>query len=98
MAIPRSLLRLVPEDMGRQRLSIISHSAKFPRRLPTVLSRLPNDGVGSCVRRESWKQKGFLDSWWEVTRVKLKNEGQHGRAWGRLWWRGECEFPCSRLR
>jgi len=89
MAIPRSLLKLIPEDKGRQRLAILSHIATQPRRLPAILSRLPRDGVGSCVRRETWAQKGFNDSWWEITRVKLKNEGRDGRAWGRLWWRGK---------
>ena len=27
--------------------------------------------------------------YWEVTRVRLKDGGNHGKAWGRLFWRGE---------
>ncbi|PWY98674.1 hypothetical protein BCV70DRAFT_201474, partial [Testicularia cyperi] len=27
--------------------------------------------------------------YWEVTKVKLKDGGNHGKAWGRLIWRGE---------
>lgn len=26
---------------------------------------------------------------WEVTRVKMKDDGKHAKAWGRLTWRGE---------
>lgn len=34
------------------------------------------------------KDSGHL-CYWEVTRVRLKDEGRHGKAWGRLVWRGE---------
>ncbi|KAN0062359.1 hypothetical protein ACQY0O_005241 [Thecaphora frezii] len=34
------------------------------------------------------KEEGHL-CYWEVTRVKLKDGGRHGKAWGRLVWRGK---------
>ena len=32
--------------------------------------------------------KGISDSYWLVTRAQLKCEGQHGKAWGKLVWKG----------
>jgi hypothetical protein len=55
-----------------------------------VLSRYPHDGVGMQVSQTRWGQKGIADSYWLVTRTKLKSEGQHGKAWGKLYWKGMC--------
>ncbi|KZT35533.1 hypothetical protein SISSUDRAFT_959530, partial [Sistotremastrum suecicum HHB10207 ss-3] len=49
----------------------------------------PNDGVGARVRQSRWLHKGIDNSWWEVTRVSLKNQSRNGKVWGRLYWRGE---------
>lgn len=36
------------------------------------------------------KDEGHL-CYWEITKVRLKDGGNHGKAWGRLVWRGK--FP-----
>ncbi|PWN51201.1 hypothetical protein IE53DRAFT_368274 [Violaceomyces palustris] len=42
--------------------------------------------------RNAVKQAGHL-CYWEVTRVRLKNGGNNGKAWGRLFWRGKQVTP-----
>ncbi|KAF8305392.1 hypothetical protein DL93DRAFT_2066334 [Clavulina sp. PMI_390] len=54
-----------------------------------TLSRLPNDGVGSLVRQKRWDVAGRPDTYWQVTRVRLKNEGKNGKAWGRFVYKGK---------
>lgn len=53
-----------------------------------VLSRYPQDGVGRKVYQTRWTAKGIEGCYWEVTRTRLKLEGNHGKAWGYLTWRG----------
>ena len=55
-----------------------------------VLSRQPKDGVGSTVFQTRWTGKGIVGSHWEVTRARIKGEGDHGKAWGYLTWKGAC--------
>ncbi|KAF8529249.1 hypothetical protein BU17DRAFT_37295 [Hysterangium stoloniferum] len=57
-----------------------------------TLSLLPKDGVGSYVAQARWAAKGIPSCYWYVTRVKLKDGGLHGKAWGRLFWRGVVQF------
>ncbi|KIO19880.1 hypothetical protein M407DRAFT_246026 [Tulasnella calospora MUT 4182] len=54
-----------------------------------VLSSLPKDGVGARITQARWEKKGIQDSYWEITRVRLKAEGNHGKAWGKLVWKGK---------
>ncbi|KZO89777.1 hypothetical protein CALVIDRAFT_491415 [Calocera viscosa TUFC12733] len=54
-----------------------------------VLSKLPNDGVGFGLLQTRWRGKQIFDSYWHISRVKLKNEGTKGKAWGRLVWKGK---------
>ena len=62
-----------------------------------VLSRYPHDGVGMQVSQIRWGQKGIADSYWLVTRAKLKLEGRHGKIWGKLYWKGKHSVAeCSR--
>ncbi|KAH7888019.1 hypothetical protein F5I97DRAFT_1864912 [Phlebopus sp. FC_14] len=60
-----------------------------PANIFQVLSRYPNDGVGQTVHQVRWTQKGIHDCYWRVTRSKLKLEGTHGKAWGKLVWKGK---------
>lgn len=53
-----------------------------------VLSRTPAGGIGAEVYQTRWTQKNIKDSYWVVTRSIFKAEGKHGRAWGRLYWKG----------
>ncbi|KAI0047299.1 hypothetical protein FA95DRAFT_1461705, partial [Auriscalpium vulgare] len=54
-----------------------------------VLARYPKDGVGQRVYQLRWGEKGIEGSYWKVTRAMLKMNGTHGKAWGRLTWRGQ---------
>ena len=62
--------------------------------LYSVLSRYPKDGVGQRVHQTRWSMKGIADSYWMVTRTKLKLEGKHGKAWGKLYWKGVSSSSC----
>lgn len=41
---------------------------------------------------ESVAEKQTSYSYWKVTRVSLKEDGKHGKAWGKLIWRGELQW------
>jgi small subunit ribosomal protein S34 len=53
-----------------------------------VLSRKPTGCLGMEVHQTRWNEKNIADSYWVVTRAQFKNEGKHGKAWGKLFWRG----------
>lgn len=80
-ALPRALAGLVPKTTS----DAISDK---PRTLYQTLSRLPKDGIGARVFQTRWQSRGIEGCFWEVTRVTLKLEGKHGKAWGKLVWRG----------
>jgi len=61
-----------------------------PGNLYQVLSRTPSGGVGKRVYQLRWSEKGIEDCYWIVTQSKFKCEGKHGKAWGKLVWRGAC--------
>ncbi|KAI5122181.1 hypothetical protein M0805_007078 [Coniferiporia weirii] len=81
-ALPRAFAELVPKATSEALVD-------KPRTLYQTLSRLPKDGVGTRVYQTRWQSKGIEGCYWEVSRVKLKCEGAHGKAWGRLVWRGK---------
>jgi small subunit ribosomal protein S34 len=56
-----------------------------------VLSRKP-EVAGRRVYQTRWSQKHIDDSYWLVTRARFKCEGKHGKAWGKLYWKGEFYF------
>ncbi|KAJ1632724.1 hypothetical protein T492DRAFT_986260 [Pavlovales sp. CCMP2436] len=49
---------------------------------------MPNRGIGTRFVRKSWDRNGYEDSHWTVTRIRFKPDGCHGKAWGKLTWRG----------
>jgi small subunit ribosomal protein S34 len=59
-----------------------------PGNLYQVISRAPGGGVGKKVHQIRWSEKQIPHSYWVVTRAKFKCEGKHGKAWGKLYWRG----------
>ncbi|KAJ3990319.1 hypothetical protein F5890DRAFT_1399289 [Lentinula detonsa] len=59
-----------------------------PGNLYEVLSRTPSAGVGKHVYQLRWSQKNIPDCYWVVTRSHFKCEGKHGKAWGKLVWKG----------
>lgn len=40
------------------------------------------------------KEQGHL-CYWEITKVRLKDGGKHGKAWGKLVWRGKYREPAK---
>ncbi|KAI0269183.1 hypothetical protein BC834DRAFT_865210 [Gloeopeniophorella convolvens] len=64
-----------------------------PGNLYQVLARYPKDGVGQHVYQTRWTAKGIEGCYWTVTRTSLKDGGSHGKAWGRLVWRGKDVSP-----
>ena len=79
--VAAALKNLLPKEIPPSlRLSAAS--------LYEVLARYPNDGVGIRVHQTRWTTKNIGPCYWEVTRTKLKCEGKHGKAWGKLVWRG----------
>jgi small subunit ribosomal protein S34 len=53
-----------------------------------VLSRAPGGGVGKHVYQTRWRSKTISNCYWEITRSKFKCEGKHGKAWGKMYWKG----------
>lgn len=82
--LPKALAQLIPITTYDATTTIFPH----PTTLYRTLSRLPKDGVGARVTQRRWAAKGIEGSYWEVTRIKLKPDGQHGKAWGKLVWKG----------
>lgn len=66
--------------------------------LYSVLARYPQDGIGQRVHQTRWSMKGISDCYWEVTRTKLKLEGTHGKAWGKLVWKGVHKYSRDSCR
>ena len=83
-SLPPALAKLLPATKATKNATLNPH----PTTLYQTLSRLRNDGVGALVAQRRWDAKNIHGCYWKVTRVKLKDEGKHGRAWGRLVWRG----------
>ncbi|KAI0356509.1 hypothetical protein OH77DRAFT_1452340 [Trametes cingulata] len=81
-SVQAALRKLLPSQLPPSLSSL-------PGNLYEVLSRYPQDGVGQRVHQTRWGSKGIAGSYWEVTRTKLKCEGQHGKAWGVLVWKGK---------
>ena len=78
-SFPPTIARLIKPNPLTQ-----NHS----RSLYETLSRMPRDGVGARVTQPRWAAKGILNCYWEVTKVRIKDEGRHGKVWGRLFWKG----------
>ncbi|ESK93718.1 hypothetical protein Moror_1416 [Moniliophthora roreri MCA 2997] len=87
-------IRSSPPDLSRTLQKLLPK--KLPPSLTTpkgnlfeVLSKTASGGVGKHVYQTRWSRKQISDSYWVVTRTKLKCEGKHGKAWGKLVWRGK---------
>ncbi|KIM25620.1 hypothetical protein M408DRAFT_331149 [Serendipita vermifera MAFF 305830] len=87
--LPKALAQLIPATTYDATTTIFPH----PTTLYRTLSRLPKDGVGARVAQRRWTAKGIEGSYWEVTKIRLKPDGQHGKAWGRLVWKGKAISP-----
>ena len=81
--IAKSLERLLPKPSERP-----PTLSPLPASLPRVLSRTPDGGVGRRVHQVRWSEKQIPDSYWVVSRTQFKLGGSHGKAWGKLYWKG----------
>jgi small subunit ribosomal protein S34 len=57
-----------------------------------VLSRTPPHSTGKKVYQTRWRAKQIQGCYWLVTRTQFKCEGKHGKAWGKLYWKGESDL------
>lgn len=80
--VARALQSLLP---GKLPPSLANRSGN----LYEILSRTPDGGIGRTVYQMRWASKQIPDSYWEVTRAQFKCEGKHGKAWGKLYWKGK---------
>ena len=82
VTVAKAIQKLLPSELPP---SLSSRTGN----LYQILSRYPQDGVGQRVYQTRWAGKGISDSYWEVTKTSLKLHGNHGKAWGKLVWKGE---------
>ncbi|TRM68431.1 hypothetical protein BD626DRAFT_626734 [Schizophyllum amplum] len=83
-AIAKSLERLLPKPSERPP-SLSSGASALPR----ILSRTPDNGIGRRVHQVRWSEKQIADCYWVVSRTQFKLGGAHGKAWGKLYWKGK---------
>ncbi|KAJ3829054.1 hypothetical protein F5880DRAFT_1525619 [Lentinula raphanica] len=83
-----TIRKLLPERLPP---SLVSR----PGNLYEILSRTPSGGVGKHVHQLRWSQKSIPDCYWVVTRSQFKCEGKHGKAWGKLVWKGKYFYMFS---
>ncbi|KAL5636964.1 hypothetical protein ACGC1H_000814 [Rhizoctonia solani] len=81
LRIPISGLKSLPKSAS----GILNDS----KSLFALLSRLPNDGVGQRVTQSRWGAKGIENSYYTVTRVRLRAKGKTGDAYGAFTWKGK---------
>ena len=82
--IAQSLRRLVPLKKSQLPPALRPQTGN----LYQILSRTPAGGVGTEVHQLRWSEKQISDSYWVITRSKFKCGGNHGKAWGQLYWKG----------
>ncbi|KAL1923565.1 uncharacterized protein VTP21DRAFT_8545 [Calcarisporiella thermophila] len=66
----------------------IIKAAYKPKNLYELLNTHKDFGVGQRVVLQKWINKGFQDCYYEITKIKLKEDLRHGRAWGVMVWKG----------
>jgi small subunit ribosomal protein S34 len=69
-------------------------SSKSSGSLFQILNGLRYFGVGSKVTRNIYR---FPETYWIVTRVQLSKDQLHGKAWGRMVWRGRLKDEEERI-
>ena len=82
--IGQSLRRLLPLKKAQLPPALRPQTGN----LYQILSRTPAGGIGTEVHQLRWSEKQISDSYWVITRSKFKCGGNHGKAWGRLYWKG----------
>jgi len=92
-SIGQSLKRLLPLKKAQLPPALRPQTGN----LYQILSRTPAGGIGTEVHQLRWSEKQISDSYWVITRSKFKCGGNHGRAWGRLYWKGVPVSPREEL-
>ncbi|KIJ26027.1 hypothetical protein M422DRAFT_785348 [Sphaerobolus stellatus SS14] len=77
----------LPSALAKITKNPFSSKLKGAHNLYQTLSLLPKDGVGSLVAQPRWERKGIPGCFFYITRTKLKTGGEHGKAWGILFWK-----------
>jgi len=92
-AISQSLKRLLPLKKSQLPPALKSQTGN----LYQILSRTPAGGVGTEVHQLRWNEKQISNSYWVITRSQFKFGGNHGKAWGQLYWKGVLVSPREEL-
>ncbi|KAL0563687.1 hypothetical protein V5O48_018378 [Marasmius crinis-equi] len=82
--ITHSLQKLLPKKLPPSLLPSSTSDSLY-----SLLSKTPTGGVGKHVHQTRWSKKQIPGCYWVVTRTQFKCEGKHGKAWGKLVWRGK---------
>ncbi|NP_001264526.1 28S ribosomal protein S34, mitochondrial [Gallus gallus] len=81
--------------LTQKRLPVLAwEDVRREHRLFSLLCRQPLFGVGRMVTRKSWLWAHDEPCYWVITKVRADYTAEgmdHGRAWGRLTFRGETE-------
>uniref|UniRef100_A0A8C9G607 Mitochondrial ribosomal protein S34 n=1 Tax=Pavo cristatus TaxID=9049 RepID=A0A8C9G607_PAVCR len=85
--------------LTQKRLPVLAwEDVRREQRLFSLLCRLPLFGVGRMVTRKSWLWAHDEPCYWVITKVRADYTAEgmdHGRAWGRLTFRGKAS-PAGR--
>ncbi|KAG9101074.1 hypothetical protein FS749_010480 [Ceratobasidium sp. UAMH 11750] len=69
-----------------------------PKSLFEVISRLPNDGLGQRVTQARWGHKGIENSYYTITKARLRANGTTGDVRGAFVWKGKLISKEQKIR
>mmetsp|Transcript_4234 Transcript_4234/g.10937 ORF Transcript_4234/g.10937 Transcript_4234/m.10937 type:complete len:124 (-) Transcript_4234:316-687(-) len=108
MATARALCTLLGDALGKMSRRTLCTVQLTPPQAPKWETRqknffelattLPRNGAGYRFARRIWLKDGRCDSFWTVVGLKLKPDGLHGKAYGRLTWRGRQDPRIREIR
>lgn len=81
MVLPKQVLEFAKQAQLNTLKSASGH------KLPLLLSKLPKVESGTQVAQHRWKGVSDKDTFWTITRYKLR-DGGYGSVYGRLTWKG----------
>lgn len=82
MALPKKFLEFAKQSPINTLKSSSGH------KLPLVISKLPKVDSNMRVAQSRWKGVSDEDTFWTITRCKLR-AGGHGSVYGKLTWKGK---------
>jgi small subunit ribosomal protein S34 len=56
-------------------------------------------GIGRAFTKHSWRARPdrYPETYWTLTRIRVRPSGRSGEAWGRLTWKGRARAEESRI-